>query len=93
MSRLLASTLMRSSKASGNLREMVVVDGFKLGSTACFALLQSTKSVESCVSQKARSSASVLKVGILDLTVLIDISLFSVHIPGGDNPNQCALGA
>ncbi len=61
--RLFAAILIRSSRAFGSLSEIEVEDGFSRGRRTRSAWLQSTWSAESCVSQKARSSASVRKVG------------------------------
>lgn len=71
---------------------MVLVDGLRFGIETASAFFQSTKSLESCFSQKARSSASVLKFGIF-LALLINSSLFSVHVASRNNANQRILRA
>src|ERR1700759_4770322 len=72
--------------------EIAVVDGFRLGRRTRSALLQSTYSVESCVSQNFRSSASVLKRGI-GLALLIEPSFLSIHVACGNHPDQSAIAS
>src|SRR5690554_5102699 len=87
MSRLFASILIRSRRDSGSLREMVLVEGFRFGNCARLACFQSTYSVESWLSQKARSSLSFLNSGIF-LALLINLPLLTVHITGGNHSDQ-----
>jgi hypothetical protein len=47
-------------------------------------------SAESCFSQNFRSSASFLNAGI-DLSLLIDLALFSAHISGRYHTDQCSI--
>src|SRR5207248_10660240 len=54
---------MRSRRATGNRREMDVVDGFRFGRRTRSALLQSTYSSDAWVSQNCRSCTSFLKRG------------------------------
>jgi hypothetical protein len=63
-SREFAADLMESSKCCGNRREIVCVDGFKLGNAACCALAQSRYSDESLFSQNALSAASFASLGM-----------------------------
>ena len=77
---------MLSNQPSGSLSEMVLVDGFKFGIETDWALLQLTTSLESRVSQKALSSASVLNLGTL-LAFFINFPLFTVHITSGNDTN------
>jgi len=63
---------------------MACVEGFRCGKRTRFAWAQSTYSVESCVSQNVRSSASVVNLGIALSALFIHTSFFAVHLPGGD---------
>src|SRR5438128_2902878 len=54
---------MRSRRATGNRREIDVVDGFRFGRRTRSALLQSTYSSDAWVSQNCRSCTSFLKRG------------------------------
>ena len=63
ISRRFASILMRSRNPSGGRSEMVWVDGLRFGSRALAACVQSTYSVQSCISQKVRSAISLLNDG------------------------------
>ena len=83
MSRLFASILMRSSKISGSLSDIDFVDGFNLGKRVGRASFQSTWSLESWLSQNARSSASDRNSGVF-LVLLINDSLLSVHVARGN---------
>ena len=70
---------------------MDCVEGFSFGNRIRCALDQSRYSVESCISQNARSWASVLNLGI-DLSLLfIEAPFLAVHIAGGDWANFPSL--
>ena len=79
---------MLSSSISGRRREIVLVDGFRFGSATWLAFVQSTYSQESFFSQKLRSSASVLNVGVALRGLLINCPLFTVHVSGGDHADE-----
>lgn len=68
---------------------MVFVEGFSLGNAAGFAFFQSTYTVESWLSQNARSSASVLNSGVF-LVLVISGPLFPVHVTSRNNAYQAA---
>ena len=67
---------------------MDVVLGFRLGKITRCALLQSTISAESFLSQYSRSSWSDLKLGGFFFT---DLSFFPQHIPRGNDTNFCVV--
>jgi len=60
---------MRSRSVTGRRSEIAVVDGLRFGKRTRSALVQSIKLLESCISQKRRSSASLRNFGI-DLSFL-----------------------
>src|ERR1700735_910704 len=82
---------MRSSSPTGNRSEIEVVEGLRLGKRTHWAFCQSTYSVESCVSQKTRSAASVLKSGTGFNGFLIAQSLLAVHGARGHHANSRAV--
>jgi len=71
---------MLSRSEAGSRREIDCVDGFKFGKRAGSAWDQSTYWVESRPSQKRRSSASVLNLGMGFRLFFIDHSFFTMHI-------------
>src|ERR1035441_6403466 len=76
-SRLLASALSSDNRPVGSRKEIVSVDGFRLGNTATRAWLQSRNRLVSCVSQNSRSSASDANGGTgLSLSCLVIGLLF-----------------
>ena len=76
---------MLSRSEAGSRREIDWVDGFKFGKPAGLALDQSTYWVESRPSQKRRSSASVLNLGMGLRFFFIDHSFFTMHTSCGNN--------
>src|SRR5271154_1671666 len=82
-SRLLARAFSSARGAAGSRKEIVSVDGLRLGNTATRALPQSTKGLVSRVSQNVRSSASELNVGtaLRVARLLIAFSLRPTHRP------------
>src|SRR5205823_3007175 len=86
--RLLASTLMRSSMCRGKRNEIDCVEGLRLANTVRLAFDQSTYSVESCVSQKLRSSSSEANFGMGLSFLLIDRPLLFVHVTRGDHADS-----
>src|SRR5580698_3755194 len=93
MSRLLAATLMRSSRLTGMRSEIDVVVGFRFAKRARVALLQSTWSSLSCVSQNLRSSASLANCGSALVFLLIPVPLLAGHVARGDHAKARALRA
>src|SRR5437660_6498179 len=84
---------MRSKSISGKRNEIAFVDGLRLGSRTRSALLQSTYSVESWLSQNCRSSASSRNCGS-DLTFLLIAASFPpMHRARRDDPNHCVAAA
>ncbi len=68
------------------------MDGFSFGKVADRASFQSMYSLESWISQKARSSASDLNSGTVFFGLLIKSSFAAAHIPGGNYSNQSSPG-
>src|SRR3569832_1889185 len=79
---------MASSRCLGSRSEMVLVVGFRLGRTTCWAFAQSTWSELLWVSQNVRSSASEAKAGTDLRRLVIDASLLPVHVARGNHPDS-----
>src|SRR5207249_91802 len=84
-SRRFASILMLSRSEEGSRREIDWVDGFRFGKRAGLAPDQSTYGVESRFSQKRRSSASVLNLGMALRFFFIDHSFVSIDVSCRNN--------
>lgn len=68
--------------------EIVRLVSFRFGKTDRCACVQSRYSVESCVSQNSRSSASFLNTGISLRLLFINGTFLSVHIPCRNDADQ-----
>jgi hypothetical protein len=67
--------------------EMVRLEGFSWGKNPGFAFDQSKYSVESFFVQNSLTSVSESSLGIGLGLFKIDSPFFSIHVPGGNNPN------
>jgi len=73
ISLLFARSFNSSRTDSGKRKEIVLVDGFRLGKIARLAFDQSRYSVESCSAQNFLSESSLLNLG-MDFFIMICIS-------------------
>jgi hypothetical protein len=90
-SHLLASAFNSASNAAGSRKEMVSVDGLRLGNVATRAARQSTNGLVSWVSQKVRSLASERKAGTAlrrDDRLGITFPLYTAHRTRRDHSEQ-----
>ena len=79
---LVGGHLDRSSRLTGRRREIDVVEGLRFGNRTRSARPQSMQSVESWLSQKLRSSASLSKVGTGSGLLRIARPLLAAHVAG-----------